>query len=317
MNSMSADISEYETRYPGSIPDLRSANILFVGSDYSGEHLGAHYHAISFIVADLQACGTWEHLRQEIRSRYLSDGRRISYKKLSDGKRKRALIPFLEAANHIPGIVITVLIDKKIKSLFSYPNYVDVQRKYPEHAYWNTYVFEKVLRVIHLCSFFLAGLSKTGQHVLWVTDEDSMVANEAKLRAFVKVFSIVASNYLEHTLGHIKIGSTMSDTGRRDLEDLVAIPDLVAGLLCDLIGSSGNQDMPVDYLSGEIFTLLPDKTGGFFPWLAEHSRSLKRFVYRIRAVENSDRLTGGYIRFQSVSEVMRDAGRVVANDPEA
>ena len=104
-----------------------------------------------------------------------------------------------------------------------------------EYSHWDDAVFEKLLRVVHIASLFVAGLSRPYQDLLWITDEDAIVADERRLREFVDIFSKVCSHYLKHNLRHIRIGTTKSDTGKRDVEDLVAIADLVAGALSRLL----------------------------------------------------------------------------------
>src|SRR5260370_23722684 len=100
---------------------------------------------------------------------------------------------------------------------------------------YNAATIEKTLRVTHFVSLLLRGLCAPGQDVLWITDEDELVANEFRLRRFVEIFASISSNYLEYDLGHLKIGTTQSDTGKRYLEDLIAVCDLCAGSLQDVL----------------------------------------------------------------------------------
>lgn len=229
MNGFSDSLAKLERKYPNLLPDIRQGSTIFIGSDYGGQHSFAQFESLSFLLADLERCDSWEQQRRHLRRRFLSDGRRFSYKALGDRIRKRALFPFLSAANSIPGIVVTILIDKQIESLFQKEGKLKTSvSELAEYSHWDSGVFEKLMRVAHWCSFFLAGLSRPHQDVLWFTDEDAIVANEERLREFVEIFTKVSSHYLPHTLRHLRIGTAKSDTGARDIEDLIAVTDLTA-----------------------------------------------------------------------------------------
>src|SRR6266700_5970420 len=72
---------------------------LIVTSDYSGSHSGSAFEVYSLLVGDLTRCREWFRVRSGIRSEFLKDRRRMSYKTLNDRQRQRALGPFLAAAD--------------------------------------------------------------------------------------------------------------------------------------------------------------------------------------------------------------------------
>ena len=85
-------------------------------------------------------------------------------------------------------------------------------------------VFERMLRVVHLVSFFTAGLSRAGQDVLWFTDVDDIAANNERIVELTNVWANVFSHYLQHDLRHVRCGTTQCDNGTLQLEDLASIP---------------------------------------------------------------------------------------------
>ena len=89
---------------------------MIVASDHSGQHRGASHEAYSFLVTTQRAIDEWQTVRLEFRNRWLPDGRRISFKQLREPMRRRALIPFLDAASAIRGNVVTFLIDRRVGS---------------------------------------------------------------------------------------------------------------------------------------------------------------------------------------------------------
>jgi hypothetical protein len=288
MDQLSQMIEHVERAEPRAIPDLRRGNLFFVASDYSGEHDVAEYQVLSLLFADLQQCGAWERQRVLVRRKYLSDGRRMSFKNLRDKRRRYALEEFLSAANSITGLSLSVLIDKRITSLFRESGSIDLNGpEFKTFSHWRAKSFEKMLRVVHLVSFFLAGLSRSGQDVLWITDEDEIAANDDRLREVTNLFGNVSSHYLSQAMGHFRFGTTKSDDGSRQLEDLASIPDLVAGALADVLLAYHEQGtMP----SNSLFVFRPQnlkaKTVEIMNWFSTDTESLKRLVYVIEADEH-------------------------------
>jgi hypothetical protein len=141
---------------PNSFPDLRSTSTILITSDYSGEHSGSRYQVLSFLFTNIERCQQWEEKRTKLRAKMLSNKRRMSFKGLNDKQKQRALAPFLEAANTIPGLVFTVAIDSTIKSLFEGPAPLDLNN--PDFAAfrkWKSKTLEKASIAIHFISFLL------------------------------------------------------------------------------------------------------------------------------------------------------------------
>lgn len=217
---------------PGGFPDLRIEPDLVVASDYSGDHAGAPYNTLSFLITNPAALVHWERARSRVRSAFLRDGRRVAFKNLGDRQRAQALPHLLRIADQLPGVLLTVAISKAAGSMFE-----PVPKPLPAlAARWSKHVLEHVLRCTHFISFLLAGLSRPGQNVLWVTDEDAIAANESHLRDLTTVLAYVASSYLPHTLNHLRCTTTgIADDGTRAIEDFAALPDLAAGGLAEYL----------------------------------------------------------------------------------
>ena len=302
MNTFSENIKQVEAQYPDLLPDLRDGSTIFIGADFSGQHNLARYDALSFLFADLEKCNEWESLRKQLRKRYLSDGRRMSYKNLRDSKRRNILIHFLDAANVIPGLLVTILIDKDIGSLFSFEKHLDMESpEFVKFKHWKRNTFEKLLRVIHFVSCFLFGLTLENQDILWFLDEDEIVPNEDRLREFVKIFGIIFSNYLKHDLGHIRIGTTKSDTGKRDIEDLVSVTDIAAGALSQVLTDYSKMGIvPGSLIMTPLMHPLPSKTKEIMLWFNDNNQKLKRIVYEIKKGNNSRNLILRHWRFHGL-----------------
>jgi hypothetical protein len=304
MNLFSQMIERVERREPSAIPDLRRGKLLLVASDYSGQHDLAEYQVLSFLFADWQQCGDWERMRQELRRQYLSDGRRMSFKALRDKKKRATLRVFLSAANNIAGLSFSVLVHKAITSLFRETGLIDLSEPgHEEFSHWKGTSFEKMLRVVHLVGFFMAGLSREGQDVLWITDEDEIAANDDRLRELTKLCGNVSSHYIAHNMGHFRCGTTKSDDGSRQLEDLASIPDLIAGALSEVVVAMNQQGMMP---SNSLFVFRPEnikaKTSEIMNWFSTNLAPLKRLVYMIEPVENSSGLSIKRLRFHGSND---------------
>lgn len=300
MYDFSQSIRSQEVNDPGLLPDLRTGSTILVISDYSGKHDTAFYESLSFLLVDIERCTVWEEKRHKLRRRFLTDGRRMAFKNLNDKERKKALPYFLGAADSIPGLSATVLIDKRIESLFSKSGGID--RSQPElesYAHWHKTSFEKMLRVVHFISFFIAGLSRQNQDIVWVTDEDEIAANEQRLRELTRIWGIVISNYLQHNLRYLRCGTTKLDDGSRQLEDLASIPDLIAGTLTEVFTAQQNEGlMPTrNLLIVPPARSLSIKAMEIMSWFANSSQLLKRLVYLVQPIEGSTSLGIGRLQF--------------------
>lgn len=292
MSSLNGMLCRLEAKEKHSLPNLRGAQTLLIVSDYSGQHETARFETLSFLLANLENCGLWEQKRSEWRKKFLPDGRRMAFKSMNDGSKQRALEQFLEAADDIEGLSISILIRKDIKTLFGDGERID--RNNPEllpYLHWPKRTLERMLRVVHFISFFTAGLSCPRQNVLWITDEDEIAANESRLRELTNIFANISSHYLTHDLGHLRCGTTKSDNGSRQLEDLASIPDLVAGAVAESLSQQHRQGLIVG--AGVINPppkLIQPKVTKLMNWFATNRKPLKRLVFVIEPASDSKAL---------------------------
>lgn len=286
LNTISRAIQVEEWRYPDLLTSVRLGPSLVVASDYGGEHRSSGYISLSFLVADLARLWRWNEIRSEIRRILLKDSRRMAYKSLGDRIRARALVPFLMAADTIPGLLATFLIDKRISSLFQDdPAGHGSGSPIVEREKWRPGSFEKLLRVAHLGAMLVSGLSAPGQNVLWITDQDEIVSNLEKHREATAATGHCMNHYLKHNMSHFRLATTQSDIGRRDLEDLVALPDLAAGTLAELASfmDSGEGFPPKGHFR-RADERLPRKVRSILGWLAERHHQLKRICFSIEFI---------------------------------
>jgi hypothetical protein len=302
MNVLSGLVRNHESTDALALPNLRLGSTIIIGSDYSGQHATSHYEAFSFVFADISRCAGWFLARRQIRDEALKDGRRFSYKALRDRKRAGLLPSFLDAANRVHGLLVVVLVPKSIDSLFKSTGSIKSDdEEIASLAHWSPRVVEKLLRVAHFVSLFLAALSRPSQNVVWITDEDEIAANADKHHELTTAFGKICSHYLDHNLAHVRVATTASDTGKRDVEDFVSIADFAAGALCEVLNAFHRDDTaPVPGVVVPVPMKTNAKAIDISRWFAEYSGTLKRLVLAIEPQAGSQKLSFRLIKFQKI-----------------
>jgi hypothetical protein len=146
------------------VPRL-SGPTIYISSDYSGAVKHHTFDVISVLYPDMEGLRRWFDQVRRIRARYLADGRRMSYKSLGDRIRRRAIIPFLSAANDIQGVAISLAVNKSISRLCSDDlMFQEASRHLQLSPGWRFAAFERMVRVTHLISVLIGGLSKPEQN---------------------------------------------------------------------------------------------------------------------------------------------------------
>ena len=200
----------------------------------------------------------------------------MSFKGLNDRRRQQALVPFLRAADSIPGLLFTVIIEKSLKgTVFDFRS-EDAEDPSLKFNHWSASAFQRFVLMGHFGSLLLSGLSAPMQNVLWFTDEDDLAANDSRIIEGTRALATITSNYLPHTLGHLRYGTTKSDPGNRSIEDLAALPDLAAGALNEIIVST-----PISHLLTPAPQSLSAKTRNIAGWLSESFHTLKKITFVI------------------------------------
>ncbi|MCK4818665.1 hypothetical protein KA005_23035 [bacterium] len=290
--------------YRNGFPNLHNATNIIVTSDYGGKHNSAEYKSLSFMFSDFDRLYDWNNKRTYIRNTLLKN-RTMSYKDLSDAIRRKALLPFLRAANTIPGIILTLLIDKSIKSLFLPNDFIDFEATgYDKYSHWKKEPFEKLLRAIYLVNILLIYFSFENQNILWITDEDELAANETRINEAVEIFSDLSNQLINHKMGNFGLGTTKFDSESKDFEDLVSVPDLVAGTLTSVLTKYKKSGiLPYSKL------LLPPpkditlKDREIMAWYSDNTQKLKRYTFVISENKETEDLILHDIHPISVNEL--------------
>jgi hypothetical protein len=206
-----------------------------LASDYGGDHKASKFRVYCYLIMDTKASPEWPQRRQSMRRMYLPDGRRMSFKSLGDGYRRPALVPFLQAADTIHGHIVCLIVTKSFENMSWRADYSnDLPSKLGLRGKWKASSFEAMFRTAHMFAVFLGLWSCPGMHVTWITDQDEIVANDDRLDDTHQIAARLSSAYIPHSMGVFAMNSTAIDDKDRAFEDLVAIPDLAAGMLSEI-----------------------------------------------------------------------------------
>ena len=159
------------------LPNLQDDNeTIAVFSDYGGEHPSSKFNTYSFLIVAYSQLHSFHEKMAELRSEYgLKDPfKEIAFKRLDHGPSFRFLEPYLSTAqNLINGLVLTVVVEKGVDSLFvdeKLNSSVVLQEALAQigMSYLKPVVAEKLLRVTHYLVYLITLLSKDGQKVFWM-----------------------------------------------------------------------------------------------------------------------------------------------------
>lgn len=270
-----------------AVPSFRDSDSLLIGSDYSGESKDYPYLVYSFLLTGNNDWLLWEDRRIKLRQQIMPDSRRMSYKRLGDRYRRELLLPILRVADELNGLSVSLAINKGCQSLFSTSSPLDHNN--PEFSVfldWRRDVLEKAFTILHCLGVLVAGTSKKGQNVFWFTDEDAIAANDKMLTELTKAFGWISSRYLTFDLGNVRCGTTKCDNGSLQIEDFVAIPDLIAGALSEQFRASqvfGMRDDRYLVLSGADIN---EKAQPITFWFGTSQKLLKKHLFIISPSED-------------------------------
>ncbi len=278
--TLDTHFARLESRSPGFLPDFRQAARLIVASDYSGAHESSRYDVFSCIITSESAFVRWNITRKQIRQAFRLHDRRISYTKLNDAQKVRALGAFLNTASSMSGLLCCLAINKDLPSFF-HANGLEYFKdpQLDEWRVWKPAVFERMLRITSLIAVIGAGLSTGDQSVVWATDEDSIASNQPQIDKLATAFGNMVGTYSSGRIKAVRVLTTASDADR-ETEDLAAVPDLAAGALTDFFTALQQSGVRLPH---PLTLVVPDTVSGkarqILQWVRASGQPLRRVTF--------------------------------------
>ncbi len=205
----------------------------------------------------------------------------MSYKALNDTRKRAALMPFLEAANSIHGLLLTVAVHRELNEFKLNNTRFSAWRSRYLSGNWKKRTFEKAMAVSALFAIGVSGYSDESMSVTWLTDNDAIAQNSAKQEDLLKMACSQISAMATSPPSRIRIqlpGTT--ELPRLVAEDLLSIPDLAAGCLADTINKhflkNGVLDVFDDFVIADQFEKEKDEL--ITRWLTKTGEPLKKMT---------------------------------------
>jgi hypothetical protein len=258
---------------PSLIPDLSKDKTLFVFSDYS--QVRGKYKTYSFLVIGRSSADYFNGVRKMLRHDFKLNNRRMSYKGLGDKRKLLALPAFLSCAGAMDGVLITFAVDTQIKYMFV-EQFLEV---WTELSVFKKSIVEDLLRVVHFGAQALKTVFSDSQNVVWFTDCDAIVANEEYEQLFGKLAeATIRINFMpQEKINRIAFGLSEIDDGSLEIEDFIAIPDLVAGALCETLDELSLLNLKVTSKIVLKKPIVKEKTDIICEWIGKTVCPLKKF----------------------------------------
>lgn len=264
--------------YAGLAPLLQESPALLLAIDWAGQQVWHRFSTLSVLVTSQAGYAAWEPRRDAVRKEFLADGRRMCFKELGHDKvRRRALGPFLEAADQLSGLLFTLLVDVRSDAGLVHRNCLASTQQT-----WAPGDNERMWMTALVIDLLLRGLSGAGQDVQVLLDEDSIFDTTARREGLCSTIGRLPA---PHPLSLHVADPSIPGPPRVVTEDLLAIPDLAAGALAELSTSDARIASDADGLMTAERDVLQEKALSILDWLCLHQRHLRRMAYLLRQDE--------------------------------
>jgi hypothetical protein len=205
-------------------------------SDYSGQHRQATHEVYSFLITTLTTLEAWLPLRDQFRTRWLPDNRRVSFKQLSEPLRRRAFPHFLELVGCLPANLITIMVDNRVGSFvqggpLALAEALDdcFTRETSEAS------VEKIYRLALFVALLQAGLRREDQPSLWISDHDETLDSFERRERFSRLATYLTFGLTGwRSAAELHFTTTEAENLPPWAEDIAAIPDIAAGACAQL-----------------------------------------------------------------------------------
>jgi hypothetical protein len=169
-------------------------------SDYGGYVGRCRYCTYAFLYAGWRSLERWhiEILQQSL------GNLKIKYSNLRQGRQQKALREWLELADKLPGHLLVIAVDKRIRHLFRVEGMgLSKVLEVEDFPGYSDDVAERTARVLHMLCYFAHFMAKPCNRFFWKTDEDGIAGSggeSIRKQQLGKLFRRILNLYIAHPL---------------------------------------------------------------------------------------------------------------------
>ena len=272
------------------LPNLHDANFVGVFSDYGGDDQDNRYHTYSFLFVALDGAHLVLQEFEALRGTHglTAPRREMAFKNLGYGPLLRALPEWLGAVDSLPGLLFTLLVDKRSHSVITanrasavdeFMKSVRTAGLQPPRTRKMT---ERVFRIASCVAYWTSLLCREGQTLIWLTDRDAAVANANLSDSLKKATMSLAAKIRPDLKVTFAIGTeTEIPEHGATYREFLSIPDLAAGALAH------GMTIAVPTVPGQQVDdteVSPSKLNTILGWMAIQGLGLKKALFRCQPV---------------------------------
>jgi hypothetical protein len=266
-------------------PKPRETDHLLIASDYGGNHSKTSHLVYCYLVVK-SGGREWLSAIREARLEYMHNRGAMSYKRLGDPVRQRALIPFLEAAANLDGHLVAIAVDKRKRWLSVMDGNTDrIAEAFELKSPWNARALESMLRKTQFVAILLSMWALRMSNITWITDADEFVANDLRHDDALRAAARFSGFYLPGPQGVFRLNTTSQDEDGTNFEDLCAIPDLAAGMLSEIFTRLYQAGPWKDRMEKAIHGELPYKASLLADWFWDSEMRLRKTLISFDVME--------------------------------
>lgn len=215
------------------LPDFSRCEAVGVFSDYSDKSTGqGDYNTYTLVLVNLGALSGVSSDVKVVRLRHgLSVDHELSFKGLHHGPTQRALPDLIDCAERLPGLVVSVLVSRKVPSLFA-PSRAGARQFIIDAGFDGIPqpVAEATLRVTHLAAYFIRLLCSRHHKLFWMSDRDDMLANPRRAGQFWSLANRAIHALSPDSFPIVGFAQEFAErTPEFDLQFVLSVADLFAG----------------------------------------------------------------------------------------
>ena len=290
LGGMANRLQLLEKIYPQCIPDISTSNTVYCFSDYSGELKSNKHNTYSFLLLDDNSVTFFAKEHKLTRQKYGIGQRKFSYKDLSDKVLHNPYSDFITLANRINGILLSVAVNKKLHLDFKYEdgneNFLFFGKQKPRNI-------RRILTISHFAALFLAGVVRQNQNIMWITDNDNIVANDKFTIQLTNIAASLISTLVDFNLGHFRCGSSSCDSGDNLIEDLLSIPDFASGTLSNQLDTQVSDEYVFWVQRGDA----KEKQNNLSWWFADSKSPLRKYIFILDPGRTPEKVKASFFHF--------------------